>query len=168
MLSQFQLVESHFEEVCLKVNSKGSFSNEAKFSQQIGCAHKTDDQRVWRVLFTLIIESENEQHPFAYEGKVSSVGFIEIQEDFPEEKIPYFVRVTGASLMFGMIREMVANITSRSEKGKLLLPSMDFRDLAKPESKLVKKGISKPIKSKKKAVSKKAIPATVPQKRTKK
>lgn len=38
--------------------------------------------------------------------------------------------VNGASLLYGVVREMVSNITSRSAHGQLLLPSLSFADLA--------------------------------------
>ncbi len=43
--------------------------------------------------------------------------------------------VNGASLLYGAVREMVSTITSRSAHGPLLLPSLNFQDLAshKPE-----------------------------------
>jgi preprotein translocase subunit SecB len=41
--------------------------------------------------------------------------------------------VNGASLLYGTVREMVSSITSRSAHGPLLLPSLNFQDLAKHE-----------------------------------
>ena len=38
--------------------------------------------------------------------------------------------VNGASLLYGAVREMVSNITSRSTHGPMLLPSLSFQDLA--------------------------------------
>ncbi len=38
--------------------------------------------------------------------------------------------VNGVSLLYGVVREMVSNITSRSRHGQLLLPSLSFADLA--------------------------------------
>ena len=38
--------------------------------------------------------------------------------------------VNGASLLYGVVREMVSTITSRSTHGTLLLPSLNFQDLA--------------------------------------
>lgn len=38
--------------------------------------------------------------------------------------------VNGVSLLYGVVREMVSNITSRSVHGQLLLPSLSFADLA--------------------------------------
>lgn len=38
--------------------------------------------------------------------------------------------VNGASLLYGAVREMVSTVTSRSAHGPLLLPSLNFQDLA--------------------------------------
>lgn len=38
--------------------------------------------------------------------------------------------VNGVSLLYGVVREMVSNITSRSTHGQLLLPSLNFSELA--------------------------------------
>lgn len=38
--------------------------------------------------------------------------------------------VNGVSLLYGVVREMVSNITSRATYGQLLLPSLNFSDLA--------------------------------------
>ena len=46
--------------------------------------------------------------------------------------------VNGASLLYGAVREMVSTVTSRSAHGPLLLPSLNFQDLAKHQSESVK------------------------------
>lgn len=38
--------------------------------------------------------------------------------------------VNGVSLLYGVVRELVSNITSRSANGGMLLPSLSFADLA--------------------------------------
>lgn len=45
--------------------------------------------------------------------------------------------VNGASLLYGAVREMVSTVTSRSAHGPLLLPSLNFQDLAKHQSESV-------------------------------
>ncbi len=40
--------------------------------------------------------------------------------------------VNGVSLLYGVVRELVSNITSRSVHGAMLLPSLSFADLATP------------------------------------
>ncbi len=58
--------------------------------------------------------------------------------------------VNGASLLYGAVREMVSTVSSRSVHGPLLLPSLNFQDLAnhKPD-----------------AVAPAALPSSVPAKR---
>lgn len=41
--------------------------------------------------------------------------------------------VNGASLLYGAVREMVSTISSRSVHGPLLLPSLNFQDLARQQ-----------------------------------
>lgn len=67
--------------------------------------------------------------------------------------------VNGVSLLYGVVREMVSNITSRSAHGQLLLPSLSFADLAshKAEDSTVATApaLEKPkLKARKSAVSK--------------
>jgi preprotein translocase subunit SecB len=61
--------------------------------------------------------------------------------------------VNGASLLYGAVREMVSTVTSRSAHGSLLLPSLNFQDLArhKPDE-----------------VTPAALPSSVPSKRSSK
>jgi preprotein translocase subunit SecB len=42
--------------------------------------------------------------------------------------------VNGVSLLYGIVREMVSNITSRSTHGQLLLPSLSFADLGSEQA----------------------------------
>jgi preprotein translocase subunit SecB len=42
--------------------------------------------------------------------------------------------VNGVSLLYGVVRELVSNITSRSANGAILLPSLSFADLAMQKS----------------------------------
>lgn len=56
--------------------------------------------------------------------------------------------VNGVSLLYGVVREMVTNITARSAHGQMLLPSLNFADLAlhKPdEAQKVEKAASKKV-----------------------
>jgi len=69
----------------------------------------------------------NPGKPFAYTGKICAVGIIEAHPDIPEDKVQHSVQLAGASLLYGAIREMVLNITSRSAKGVLMMPTLNFQ-----------------------------------------
>lgn len=49
--------------------------------------------------------------------------------------------VNGVSLLYGVVREMIANTTTRSVHGQMLLPSLNFSDLASRKPDVVKKAV---------------------------
>ena len=68
-----------------------------------------------------------------YQIQVSVSGVVRMhlsQADGQAEERRVRALVNGVSLLYGVIREMVSNITSRSVHGQLLLPSLSFADLA--------------------------------------
>lgn len=65
----------------------------------------------------------------AYRAEVVVAGRFDVDQDYPKEKTPRMVAVTGSSLLYGVVREMIANITSRSVFGIYTLPLTSFVDL---------------------------------------
>ena len=68
-----------------------------------------------------------------YNIQVSVRGIVRMhltQVDGQTEERRVRALVNGASLLYGAVREMVSTITSRSAHGSLLLPSLNFQDLA--------------------------------------
>jgi hypothetical protein len=55
------------------------------------------------------------------------------------------IRVTGASMLYGACREMLANLTARSTHGMSTLPSVSF---AVPKSSSIKSGSNKGVAKK--------------------
>lgn len=75
------------------------------------------------------LPDDGENRP-PYLVNIQCVGYFSIHHKaFPEEtkRIDAGV-VNGASILYGMIREMVSNITARSWYGPMLLPSGNFLD----------------------------------------
>jgi preprotein translocase subunit SecB len=74
---------------------------------------------------------EDAQAP--YNIQVSIRGIVRMhltKQDGQAEERRVLALVNGASLLYGAVREMVSTITSRSAHGPLLLPSLNFQDLA--------------------------------------
>lgn len=68
-----------------------------------------------------------------YQAQVSVRGVVRMhltQANGQAEERRVRALVNGVSLLYGAVREMVSNITSRSTHGQLLLPSLSFADLA--------------------------------------
>lgn len=74
---------------------------------------------------------EDKQAPYRVEVSVRGVVRMHLtQSDGQAEERRVRALVNGVSLLYGVVREMVSGITSRSIHGQLLLPSLNFADLA--------------------------------------
>lgn len=70
-----------------------------------------------------------------YEVEVAARGYFRYTGDL-HDGVDLFraVRVSGYSILYGAIRELVSTITGRSTYGVLQLPAMNFHSLAKTEA----------------------------------
>lgn len=131
-----------FEEISIKVlpdeNGDLVFAEQFDFSGvnikcDVGHAGVENDEGVVSETTMLVgvnIFISNETGKKApYSVHVSTKGFFEWvgQKNDPVE-IRDLIVVNGASILYGVIREMVSNVTSRSAAGPLLLPSVSFID----------------------------------------
>ncbi len=74
---------------------------------------------------------EDEQAPYNIQISVRGVVRMHLtQPNGQAEERRVRALVNGASLLYGAVREMVNTVTSRSIHGPLLLPSLNFQDLA--------------------------------------
>lgn len=93
---------------------------------------KTDENfTVLLVKLTIELKDEGENPP-PYVCNVSCVGYFAISKlAFPDEtrRIDTGV-VNGASILYGMIREKIADFTARSWYGMMTLPTGNFSDMA--------------------------------------
>lgn len=81
---------------------------------------------------------EDSQAPYNIQISVRGIVRMHLtQLDGQAEERRVRALVNGASLLYGAVREMVSTITSRSAHGPLLLPSLNFQDLAKHQSEKV-------------------------------
>lgn len=85
---------------------------------------------------------EDAQAPYNIRISVSGIVRMHLtQVDGQAEERRVRALVNGASLLYGAVREMVNTITSRSVHGPLLLPSLNFQDLAKHQSEKVEPAV---------------------------
>ena len=79
---------------------------------------------------------DDSEAPYRVEIAVRGVVCMHLTQDTGQaEERRVRALVNGVSLLYGVVREMVTNITARSIHGQMLLPSLNFSDLAlhKPE-----------------------------------
>ncbi len=87
--------------------------------------HEADPLR-WRVELTVGFGGENDGKPSVYSGRLRIAGYFLVHEKYPAQKIQELIEVTGASILYGACREMLANLTARGSHGVVSLPSVSF------------------------------------------
>ena len=89
-------------------------------------AQNKEQQRRWRIELGVTFSAKGVKRP-AYKGEVRYVGFFTVAADYPDNKIPHLVAVTGPSILYSSIRELVALLTGRSPvRPSVLLPTISF------------------------------------------
>lgn len=137
--SPLEMLSHVFEEISLKANPKETDHGAARVEAQRVLANHPDDPRNKMLELTVFVISSNPEKPASYEGKCVIRGFFKVIEQYPEDKIDDLIRITGASILYGACREMLANLTARSTHGMISLPSVSFLEAPAPKTKTAKK-----------------------------
>jgi preprotein translocase subunit SecB len=66
---------------------------------------------------------------FPYKLQITLVGVFDGRQ-LPEEKREALVAVNGASMLYGVAREILLGLTSRAVQGAVMLPTVEFSQLA--------------------------------------
>lgn len=102
-----------------------------------------EDSRRWVVLMTVKIGQEEEHKSPPYVGSVLARGIYEVHSKHPGDP-DRLVRITGSSMLYGAVREMLATFTARGPHGLMTLPSVSFfEDESKPKKPAKKKTAGK-------------------------
>lgn len=83
------------------------------------------DPRLWRVALNVSLAAAEETTP-RYLAKFKLEGIFRVHPHWPEDKIDRLVSANAPAVLFGAIREMVVNLTSRSVHGPIHLPTVRF------------------------------------------
>ena len=97
---------------------------------KIGIGQKVgqeDDPRDFIVNLEIKIDGK-EGKPAPYLIDIGVVGVFNVLPSLQKEKRKDLVTVNGASILYGVIREIVLSLTSRFAIGPMTLPGMNFED----------------------------------------
>jgi preprotein translocase subunit SecB len=61
-----------------------------------------------------------------YSFALEVVGFFHVVAEFPEDKVERLVKTNGATMLYGIAREVVRDFTSRGPHAGMMLPSVSF------------------------------------------
>lgn len=86
-----------------------------------------DDPESYAVKLRITINNEEGKNA-PYDVDVEVAGFFSISKKVPIADREDFIVVNGCAILYGAIRDLVLNLTSRSGNGSLLLPTVNFLD----------------------------------------
>ena len=120
-----------------------------------------EDKRQWEItLRTRFQPGPKVNAPYFFVLEI--VGFFQVVPQYPEEKLNDLVKVNGPSMLYGITREVIRDLTSRGPHPSMFLPSASFlsrADAPKPRetrqapfeetgvAKASRKRAGKPVKS---------------------
>jgi preprotein translocase subunit SecB len=125
-ISPLQILKHEFESIEIVACEHGSEDSPTSLGIQRLFSPHDDDPNNWRLNLTVTFGSDEPGKETPYKGKVSVSGYFLIVGTFSDEKKEELIRVTGASILWGSCREMIANFTARSSRGMIVLPSVSF------------------------------------------
>ncbi|WP_372796434.1 protein-export chaperone SecB [Pontiella sp.] len=120
-------VDACDDPACQEVEGAGQIEVKTHYQQ-----HNEDSSR-WMVSVCLVVAQQDGEPCPPYSLDVEAVGFFHVADEFPEEKKTPMLRANAPAVLFGSIREMVANITARGPYPRLDLPTVTFVDAAHPK-----------------------------------
>ncbi|MCP5531972.1 MAG: protein-export chaperone SecB [Akkermansiaceae bacterium] len=104
-----------------------------------------NDPLDWMAELTVRFGGEGDDDKVPYRGVIRAAGYFRIAKAYPEQNRETLIKVTGASILYGACREMLANLTARSSHGMISLPSVSFIERKRP---VAKKAATKAAKRK--------------------
>jgi len=90
------------------------------------CERSQGDERLWEVSLSLRIQPRAEANA-PYYVSLQLSGLVRALPELQSDNVELLMRVNGASLLYGVAREVVRQVTSIGPFAPLLIPSVTFR-----------------------------------------
>lgn len=108
----------------------------------------TNRERCWSVYLNIQLNAHATEKAPPYIGNIIAEGVYEAHPDYPNDP-ERLVRVTGSSMLYGVVRELVSMITARGPNGMVTLPSVSFVEETPPKTAKRKVAAKKRVAAKK-------------------
>jgi len=99
-------------------------------SIEVAAVGDTSEPTTFAVKLRLLIDNK-EGKLAPYEVDVEVAGFFEVNMSIKPEERAEMADVNGCAVLYGAIRDLVLNLTSRGVNGPMLLPTVNFLDRRK-------------------------------------
>ena len=165
MNSPLQLEKSHLIRLEIRRTNIEQSADNDELLVNVSAGHRVDSERLWRVNLKVEFGGKESSPTSPISGVAEIEGFFAVHPEFPAEKVSKMVRVNGASILYGSLRELIAGLSGRTTHGVFLLPSVSFIEVDREEErKKSASGGSKVVTAK----VKKAVKRVGPRKGAKK
>ncbi|MFA5107878.1 MAG: protein-export chaperone SecB [Patescibacteria group bacterium] len=134
----FRLDRYQIESVAVVLNE----SYDAKLPSHAGdvsvkmtiAPHKEDPTRYLLSLELFVRpKKDHEKAFFPYNIAIKGRAFFVFKDNCPKDQAKHVLSLNGASILHGLLRAQVAQITAQSVHGQFLLPTMNFVEMAQSQ-----------------------------------
>lgn len=133
--SPLQLEHYFFTHIEIHTHPDADVEHGTGFGAEVQCARHEDDPHRWMITLTVSLKGEDDEAPPPYTGEFEIVGMFRVADDYPEDKVAKLAHINGAAILYGTIREMVVNLTTRGPFPPVMLPTTTFIDECSGEAK---------------------------------
>lgn len=91
--------------------------------------HQGEDKPNEGIVRVQVEMKQDEKKNVPYHVRVHLAGNFSIASAFPEEKKALFLKTNGASILYGVARELIRDLTSRGPHSQILLPTVSFAEI---------------------------------------
>lgn len=126
--SPLQLDRYFFVKTSLEAQTKADLKAINSIETNVELSKAEGKPRDYLLSLTVRLLPHEESQP-GYLGEFVVMGFFKVHSEYPDQKCDNLVSVNGASMLYGVVREMVANLTARGPWPMLTLVAMNFSDV---------------------------------------
>jgi preprotein translocase subunit SecB len=126
--SVLQLERSFFRRIEISASPTASAVPPKLIEADVSSGRAAENPLRYQVTLVIRILDGTEKES-GYKGEVEVIGFFTISDSIPDKDRDQIVSVHGSTLLFGMAREMICNITARGPWPMFVLPTVTFQDL---------------------------------------
>lgn len=123
--SPLQLESYAFDKIELIAQENANHQHHNQVGGEASYGAAQDDPRNWHVILQIDLKASEGETPL-YLGQLITEGVFRVHPNWPEDKIEALVTSNAPALLYGAIREMVVNLTSRSKNGPINLKTVRF------------------------------------------
>ena len=94
--------------------------------------HKEDEKK-YKLTLEIQVKPvpRKEKEFFPYMVAIGGTAFFTFENPCPREEADKALRLNGASILYGLLRAQVAQVTAQSVHGQFLLPTLNFVEMSK-------------------------------------